>query len=385
MDKAVVIGPGRVGCGFAGPTLRAGGFELVYVGRDPAVVDNVNRLRRYRIQLVGDDGRRRALTVDGVRAVACTDADAVTREIADAALVATAVGAHRLSRIAPLIAAGLHERARPLNVLCFENLADVGPRMRALIAEHVAPGDGLDSCGIAGALPMRAIARRLGDPAGDRPLTFVGDLPGEFAVERGGLVAPLPPQPGMVLTDDYTAAVRAKLCIFSAGHATAAYLGHVRGHRHIHTAMADREVRAVVLGAMAEGRRGILARYGPAYAGSPATLRATADRFENAAVRDPVARVGRDPIRKLAGDDRLIGAARLAAAAGVAPVHLCTAAAAALCFSAPTDASARRLRAQLRRDGVESTLASVTGLAEDDPLIARIVCEWQRMSGASVA
>ena len=78
---------------------------------------------------------------------------------------------------------------------------------------------------------------------------------------------------------------------------------------------------------MSEGRLGILARYGPAYAGGAAMLRAIADRFENAAVRDPVARVGRDPLRKLAGDDRLVGAARLAAAAGVAPVHLCTAAA----------------------------------------------------------
>lgn len=384
MDKAVIIGPGRVGCGFAGPTLRTGGFELVYVGRDRAVVANMNRLERYRVRLVGD-GRRRTVTVDGVHALHCSDTRAVAREIADADLVATAVGAHELAGIAPLIAAGLRERTRPLNVLCFENLADVGPRLRALVTEHVAPGDTLEPYGFAGAVVTRAIARRVGDPRGDDPLTFVGDLPSDFAVERDGLVIPLPRLPGMKLIDDYTAAMRAKVCIFSAGHATAGYLGHVYGHRHVHMAMRDPEIRATVLGAMAEGRRGILARYGPAYAGRASTLRRIADRFENAAVQDPVARVGRDPLRKLAGDDRLIGAARLAAAAGVTPTHLCTAAAAALCFSAPGDASAQRLRAQLRRDGVERTLAQVTGLGEGDPLVARIVAEWQRMNGARVA
>jgi mannitol-1-phosphate 5-dehydrogenase len=384
MATAVIIGPGRVGCGFAGPVLRAGGYEPVYVGRDRAVVDNMNRLGRYRVRLVGD-GRRRAVTVDGVRALDCTDMVAVARAIARADLVATAVGAHELARIAPLIAAGLPERTRPLNILCFENLADVGPRLRALVAEHIAPGDQLELYGCAGAVVMRAITRRLGDPCGDRPLTFVGDLPGDFAVERGGLVAALPRLPGMTLTDDYTAAMRAKVCIFSAGHATAAYLGHVNGHRHVHTAMRDPAIRATVLGAMDEGRRGILARYGPTYAGRADTLCQIADRFENAAVQDPVARVGRDPLRKLAGDDRLIGAARLAAAAGVTPVHLCTAAAAALCFNAPGDASARRLRARLRRDGIGRTLAEVTGLGEGDPLIARIVAQRQRMDGARAA
>lgn len=379
-----MIGPGRVGCGFVGPVLRARGYELVYVGRDPAVVHNLNRLGRYRVRLHGD-GRREELTVDGLRALSCNDIGAVAHEIATADLVTTAVGAHELARIAPLIAAGLRERTRPLNVLCFENLDDVGPRLRALVGEHVAPEDGLDRCGFAGVVVYRAITRRVGDPWGRRPLTFVGDLPHAFAVERAGLAAPLPRLPGMTLTDNYAAAVRAKSYIFSAGHATAAYLGHVRGHRHVHTAMRDPVVRKAVLGAMAEGRLGILVRYGPACAGRFASLQAIAERFENSAVKDPISRVGRDPSRKLAREDRLIGAALLATAAGVAPINLCRAAAAALCFTAGGDAAARRLRAQVKRDGAESTLALVAGLSEDDPIVGRIVSEWQRMSGASVA
>jgi mannitol-1-phosphate 5-dehydrogenase len=50
----------------------------------------------------------------------------------------------------------------------------------------------------------------------------------------------------------------------------------------------------------------------------------------NPYVRDTVARVGRDPARKLAWDDRLIGAMRLAMHAGITPRRYAVGVAAAL-------------------------------------------------------
>ena len=46
-----MIGPGRVGCGFAGQLLRASGFDVVFVARNPVLVDHFNRVRHYRICL----------------------------------------------------------------------------------------------------------------------------------------------------------------------------------------------------------------------------------------------------------------------------------------------------------------------------------------------
>lgn len=375
--KAVVIGPGRMGCGLAAAALRACGHEVVLVGRDAAMVENLSRLGRYRLQM--SQGReRRFVTVDRVRALHWENADRVADEIAGAEVLATAVGAHQLEAIAPLIAAGLRRRTEPLNVVCFENLADAGPRLRAHVGEHLR-SDELAVHGFAGALVMRAVTQVLGDPRGDRPLTFVGDPSEAFMVERRGLIGSLPRLPGMVLVDDYTAAVRAKLYTFSAGHATTAYLGYLRGHTYIHTAMRDPVIRTAVIGAMAEGRQGVATRYGQRYAGAPGSLSAIAARFRNAALLDPVSRVGRDPMRKLAGDDRLVGAARLAWESGVEPVNLCAAAAAALRFRARGDASADVMQSQLARDGVARTLASVTGLPESDPVVSGIVDAWDRL------
>ena len=39
--RAVIVGTGRVGCGFVGPALRAAGYDLVFVGRNPVVVEHL--------------------------------------------------------------------------------------------------------------------------------------------------------------------------------------------------------------------------------------------------------------------------------------------------------------------------------------------------------
>ena len=328
--KAVVLGPGRIGCGFVGQLLHASGYDLVFVGRGP-VVDHLSRLGRYRVRLT--DGRNvRDLEVDGVRALHTTDAEAVTRAIADADLVAVSVGPRNLAAVAPLLAAGLGRRSSPVNVIAFENCTDPGGCLRDAVV-RCAPAVRDGGHGFSGALVSRIVTRRMGVPASEAPLVFLGDSPSSFVVHGPSLCAPLPRVEGLRAVDDFTAQMTKKLYTFGAGHAAAAYLGALKGYRYIHSAIRDREIRAAVLAAMEEGQRGLTVRYGPEVAGDRAELDEIVSRFENAALDDPVSRVGRDPLRKLGPEDRLVGAARLAAQAGVWPRRLALVAAAAICFN----------------------------------------------------
>jgi mannitol-1-phosphate 5-dehydrogenase len=379
--RAVIVGTGRVACGFVGPALRAARYELVFVGRNRLVVEHLRRVGRYRVRLI--EGRNiEDLMVDGVSALHTSDAEAVAREIAAADLVATAVGAENLSAAASLVAPGLARRTSPVNVLAFENLADAGPRLRSLVTGRLNGHGGAPRHGFAGALVCRVIAQRLGDPLGAQPLMFVGDPMRVFRVEAGGLAAPLPTIPGMALVDDYDAWMMSKLYIFGAGHATAGYLGYLKGYRFVHSAVRDPEIRAATLGAMAEGQRGVAARYGADKAGGPGDLRVNLARFENAALCDPVYRVGRDPCRKLGACDRLVGAARLAEEAGGTADHLAVSIAAALYFQSAGDPSAAGLRARLRTLGVEATLESVCGLHRGEALLERVRQAWTRLIDA---
>jgi mannitol-1-phosphate 5-dehydrogenase len=112
---------------------------------------------------------------------------------------------------------------------------------------------------------------------------------------------------------------QAKLYGHNAGHALSAYLAYKLGLNRIDELAARPDVLQFVREAMLlESGVPLRRRYAdadPMF--SPAGFRAYVDdllvRMMNPYVQDTVARVGRDPARKLGWNDRLIGALRLAA------------------------------------------------------------------------
>lgn len=376
--KAAIIGTGRIGCGFAGHLLAQAGYELVFVARQPEMAAHLNR-HGYRVRLA--NGREQ--TEDAVRGVHAIDAARHAQciaALAQADLIVTAVGAANLAHVAPLIAQALSVRATPVNILAFENVTDGGAQLQGLVAACLPAGFPLDRFGFSGVLVSRAVTQRLGDPGGDEPLVFVGDPPATFVVDGARLVAPVPTLAPMIVADDFAAWMRRKLFIFSAGHATCAYLGHLKGYRYVHSAIRDDEIQAAVVQAMTEGQRGIAAIYGEEFAGGAAHLQEILERFANAAITDPISRVARDPSRKLSAGDRLLGAAQLAAQAGVHPRQLLRAAAAAYCFSDPADAVAATLQEEIRATGLGRTMRRVSGLRTGDRLGQTLVRRWQRLT-----
>jgi len=330
--RAVIFGAGRIGCGLVGLALDRAGYDVTFVTRNPALVSQFNAVGSYRVRLV-DGQSSEEHVVSGARALFTGDDLAVRRMLETADLVATAVGASRLPQVAPAIAAGLRRARRPTSVIAFENLIDAGPALSSLVAKDLPAGFPLGQHGFSGAVVTRAVSRRLGDLHSLAPLTFIGDPPGTFYVHGPSLPEGLPAVPGLVQVENFEACFNRKLYTFSAGHATTAYLGYVKGYRYIHAAIRDPEIRAAAHDAMREGQCGLAARYGPALAGDERDLDAIVRRFENPALSDPVDRVARDPVRKLGSSERLAGAARLAAVGGIVPVALPMAAAAALCFA----------------------------------------------------
>jgi mannitol-1-phosphate 5-dehydrogenase len=135
---------------------------------------------------------------------------------------------------------------------------------------------------------------------------------------------------------------QAKLYGHNAGHALAAYLGHKLGLTRVDELANRPDVLRFVSDAMLlESGAPLCRRYAnvdPMF--SPTGFRAFVDdlmvRMINPYVRDTIARVGRDPARKLGWNDRLLGAMRLAAAdtvaydTGIRPCRYAIGAAAAL-------------------------------------------------------
>jgi mannitol-1-phosphate 5-dehydrogenase len=380
--RAVAIGPGRIGCGFAGHLLHGSGYEVAFVGREPTV----SRLRtagHYVVRLT--DGRTsHEENVACAAAVDLRDAVASADLIAAADVVCVAVGVDALPAVASTLARGLARARRPINVIACENAEDAGTRLRDAVAVLCGEAEA-DRHGFSGAVVSRVVAHRVPGHAPGAPLLLVGEPRDEFVVDAAALRAPLPAIRGMVADEDFVAAFRRKLYGYSAGHATAAYLGHLKGYRYLHAAIRDPEVAAGTCAAIREGQEALAAAYGPAFAGTADDVEEILVRFGNAALADTVARVGRDPRRKLAPTDRLIGAARVLEGMGIRAQALAGAAAAALCFGCGEQPPlARPVPGAVPREAlarVGALLRAVCHLHADDPLTAAIIDQWSALAG----
>ncbi len=134
----------------------------------------------------------------------------------------------------------------------------------------------------------------------------------------------------------------AKLYGHNATHALAAYLGAVRGARWIADLRQFPGIMKFLRAAFIEesGQTLIRRHAGVDPLFTDEGYREYADdllaRMVNRHLRDSVERVGRDPARKLAWDDRLIGTMRAALSVGVTPRRYAVGAAAALATMNPS-------------------------------------------------
>ena len=384
MSEAVIFGAGNIGRGFIGQLFAESGYGLAFVDIDRPLLDFVNRTGAYDLEAVVNDEVTRH-RIGPARGVFGADREAVAATVAGAAIGATAVGARALPAVAPNIAAGIARRAAqphpvPLNLIICENLKNAAAHVRGLVAPHVpaaAQAYFEEQVGFVDTVIGRMVPPPLPDARAANPGLIRVEPYKELPVDRRCFRGPVPAISAMTAYDNFPLFTARKLYIHNCGHAILAYHGYQRGHEYGYQALADAAVRELLHQGWAESARGIVHEYGA----DPAWLRAhMADletRFANRALGDTVFRLGRDPVRKLAANDRLIAPALHALAAGVAPVALAGTIAAALRFDPAADPVAVELQQRLAREGVERVLADVAGLAADHPLTRLVVAAYR--------
>ncbi len=378
--KAVQFGAGNIGRGFTAQLFTESGYEVVFVDVVAEVVGLINDRSSYPIEIVGDNPE--TVIISNIRAVNGTDREAVAREIADSSIVCTAVGVNVLKHVAPAIALGIKLRADsgetdPLNIIICENLLHASDILRGHIleqlpaeyAEYVRTKVGFVESVVSRMVPVMTEEQRQRDP-----LMVVVEEYKKLPVDRRGFVEAIPDIVGFMPYDNFEAYVERKLFTHNLGHATAAYLGYLRGHEYIWQAMGDRAVSDTVKAVLAETGEAQIKKNGFTPEEHQAHIDDLLHRFANVALGDTVARVGRDPIRKLGPNDRLIGGAKIAMEYGIEPKNITLAIAAALMFDSPDDPAAMKVQAMIAESGVDRVFTEICGIEADSEL-ARMIRE----------
>jgi mannitol-1-phosphate 5-dehydrogenase len=384
MKQAVIFGAGNIGRGFIGQLYSESGYEVTFVDVDLPLLATLNERGRYTIRLVTNE-RTEEVTVGPVRALHSGDLDTVAEAVSRAEIGATAVGAGILKHIAPAVAAGIARRAQlgvtaPFNLILCENLhgaaaifremvlAALPPEHHAYLAAHI----GFVDTVIARMVPPLTPELRAQDPS-----LIIVEPYKELPVDRDGFIGAPPAIVGMIPFSPFAFFTDRKLYIHNAGHAVLGYLGYLASHEYGYESLADDEIYLQARGAMEESALALTRKYRPAPGALMANIEDLLHRFGNRALGDTILRLGRDPVRKLARSDRLVGAALNALAQGVTPIHLVTGIAAGLQFAHPDDPVAQQVQAQLREQGIERVLAEVCGLAPDEPLTEMIIRRYE--------
>jgi mannitol-1-phosphate 5-dehydrogenase len=384
-STAVIFGAGSVGRGFLGQLFSESGHEVVFVDVDKPLVEVLARRRSYTLRLAGIE-KVEDLTIGPVRAVNGLHTEQIATEVAKASLMATAVGARALALIAKSIAAGLAQRweagqLTPLNVIVCENLHDAPDLLRGYVRKtlpdtlkpYMRERVGFVPAVIARMSPVPTPEQRSADPT-----LIVAEPYKVLPVDREAFVGDIPQVVGMETVAPFTAYVERKLYIHNAAHAMLGYLGYCRGYVHGYKALDDPWVRPLLDQALDEAGRALIAEHGF----DPQALREHVQdllaRFANRALADPIGRLARDPLRKLAPGDRLVGAARLAERHGIRPEGLAWGIAAALAYDNPDDIHAVELQKRLAREGLGGILHYVCDIQENEPL-ADMVRSYYRM------
>ncbi|MDR0584719.1 MAG: mannitol-1-phosphate 5-dehydrogenase [Treponema sp.] len=334
--KAVMYGAGNIGRGFVGAVFAQSGYRLCFIDVAEETTSALQREGRYPVRILSEEGSEDTW-IEGVTAVDGRDIEQAAARIADADIMATAVGVRALPLIAPVIAEGLKARfsggAACINIIICENLIGADRILAGLIKEHLSEAGraafdkqvGLVEASIGRMVPLQTAEMRDGNP-----LRVCVEAYGFLPVDRAAFKGDPPLLQGLVPLEPFDFYIQRKLFVHNMGHGICAYLGLLSGERFIAVAAARAEILCVAQNAMLESARALSAKYGQALEDLLSHIQDLLCRFSNRALADTCGRVGADTERKLGSNDRFMGAIACCRAQGVIPAFISAGAAAAL-------------------------------------------------------
>lgn len=377
--KAIQFGAGNIGRGFIGKILADAGFEVTFADVNMSVVARLAADGRYPVDIVGEESRREEVT--GVTAISSIGAEIVDL-IKTADVITTAVGPSVLPKIAPTLARGITARLEagnhaPLNVIACENAVRATSQLKAAVFDQL-PADLAAAVEAVVGFADSAVDRIVppAPPVEGEPLAVTVEAFSEWIVDRTQLKGWTYDVPGMELTDNLMAFIERKLFTLNTGHAITAYLGYRRGKATILEAIADPAIRAVVKGAMEESGEVLKRRYGFDAEKHAAYIDKILSRFANPHLRDEVARVGREPLRKLGKGDRLVRPLLGTLEYGLPHANLVAGIAAALGYRNPEDPQAVEMETALADLGVSAAVGRFTGGVLPEAVVNEIAAAY---------
>ena len=381
MKRALHFGAGNIGRGFIGKIISEAGYEVIFADVNGQVIDQLNIDKEYEVEVVGENSKTDI--VKNVSGIMSNDPEKVKEAGLRVSLITTAVGPNVLKIIsgafADIIKArkekGLEEE---LNIIACENMVKGTTFLKENIYEKLNESEKEYADKYIG-FPDSAVDRIVPpvNAEGKKPTYVVVEEFYEWIVDRNLIKGDLELE-GMIKTDNLMAYIERKLFTLNTGHAITAYIGKYKKYKTIDESIKDADIRNIVKCAMGESGEVLIKRYSFDREEHFKYIDKIIKRFENIYLKDDVERVGRQPLRKLGKNERLIKPLLGTLEYNTSNENLVTGIAYALKFDG-SDEESVKLSSMMKEKGLAETLKEVTENSIGEDITARVESIYNKL------
>lgn len=373
MKRAIQFGAGNIGRGFIGALLSKSGYHVVFADVNEEIISKINEDKCYTIHIM--DVECKDEKVENISGVISTS-DEILEEIRTSDIITTAVGPLVLPRIASTIANGIKLRkitgvTSYLNIIACENAIKASSQLEEEVKKYLNEEEIAYLNEYVG-FPNCSVDRIVPPVKSENILDVVVENFYEWNVEEKAFKGEIPKIYGMNLVDNLMAYIERKLFTLNTGHAITAYFGYLKGYNTVDESIKDEVIHDLVKKAMIESGQGLIAKYNFDKEEHFKYIDKIIERFKNPYLKDDVARVGREPLRKLNENDRLIKPLMTAKSFNLDIDNLLLGVGAALNYNNEEDSQSVELQRLISEKGVKESLAHVANLAQEQEVLSKV-------------
>ena len=373
MKRAIQFGAGNIGRGFIGALLSKSGYHVVFADVNEEIISKINEDKCYTIHIM--DVECKDEKVENISGVISTS-DEILEEIRTSDIITTAVGPVVLPRIASTIANGIKLRkitgvTSYLNIVACENAIKASSQLEEEVKKYLNEEEIAYLNEYVG-FPNCSVDRIVPPVKSENILDVVVENFYEWNVEEKAFKGEIPKIYGMNLADNLMAYIERKLFTLNTGHAITAYFGYLKGYNTVDESIKDEVIHDLVKKAMIESGQGLIAKYNFDKEEHFKYIDKIIGRFKNQYLKDDVARVGREPLRKLNENDRLIKPLMTAKSFNLDIDNLLLGVGAALNYNNEEDSQSVELQSLISEKGVKESLAHVANLAQEQEILSKV-------------
>lgn len=382
MKKAIQFGAGNIGRGFIGALLSKAGYHVVFADVNTEIINKINSDKKYTIHVMDTICSEEEISnISGV----ISTSDEIYKEIVEAEIITTAVGPVVLPRIAPTIAKGIALRKEKgiktyLNVIACENAIKASSQLEEEVKKYLNKEE-IEYLKEFVGFPNCSVDRIVPPVKSENILDVVVENYYEWNVEKSAFKGEIPKIEGMNLVDNLMAYIERKLFTLNTGHAITAYFGYLKGYETIEESIKDEVIYGFVKNAMIESGKGLIAKYNFDEEAHYKYIDKIIDRFKNPYLKDDVARVGREPLRKLNENDRLIKPLITARGFNINTDNLLLGVGAALHYDNKEDSQSVQLQSLINEKGIKDSLAEISKISGDTDVLDNIEKYYDEVKG----